>query len=177
MSKKPRPKLTTPKSPSVDELLSHPKTGHWSLKPGVEELLERDYPELIRDIDRIAGRIRASRQKRRATLAQEFRDLRDQYTEHTLDKLSRMAEDDPGLLWYLQQRGDLARITLALMLSRRRQRRWSPSQDEIAGLVDRVAEGTSVYKARKRVAKMLNKSEAAVKKAHSRSKKRNNEDR
>jgi hypothetical protein len=73
-----------------------------------------------------------------------------------------------------QQPEDLAEITLALMWSRRKQRRWKPSQDEIASFVDHVAEGgMSVYKARKLVAKMLGRNEAAVKQAHVRNKKNN----
>jgi len=140
----------------------------------VDELLEM--PEAARALNRVAESIRMNHQKRRAALAREFQALRERYSEHDLDKVARMVEADPGLLRYLQQRGELVELTLALVLSRRKHgRRWKPSQDEIVDLVDRVAEGTSSRnKAYPRVARILGPgtTESAVKQADIRARKK-----
>jgi hypothetical protein len=80
-----------------------------------------------------------------------------------LDKLSALAENDPGFLSYLQARNELVPITLALMLSRRKQQRSKPSEEEIVSLVNRVAEDTSTSQAYRRVARWLHMTEDAVK--------------
>src|SRR5262245_18962560 len=165
----------SPKSPDEHRSLRSVPRSKRKVKL-VEELLET--PETAHALDRIAESIRMDRQKRQAALTRKFQALRERYTEHELDKVARMVEEDPGLLLYWQQRGELVDLSLALVLSRRKHgKRWSPWPNEIAALVDRVAESTSRNKARKRVAKMLGKSEDAVKKSDSRSKKRYNEDR
>jgi hypothetical protein len=147
-------------------------------------------PLIADGIERIAAQIRINRRKKRAALAQMFRALSDRYTEDALDKLSQRAVDDPGVVWSLLRRQpkdladlvettpglkDLVEITLALMLSRRKQRRWKPSQKEIADFAHHVAEGNgiSLYAAYKRVGKMLGMSEAAVKQAEGRKRKNN----
>jgi len=153
-----------PKLPSVDALLSHPDTGHRSLR-GVpadkcrvkfpEELLET--PETARPLDRVAGQIRATRQKWRAERARMFQALRERYTERDLDRLTQMVEEEPGLVRYWQQRGELAELFIAVMLSRRehaKRRPWKPSQAEIHDFVDHfVAEGMTPEEAIERVKK------------------------
>lgn len=141
----------------------------------MEELLEK--PETARALDRIAESTRMDRQKRQAALTRKFQALRERYTEHDLDKVARMVEEDPGLLLYWQQRGELVDLSLALVLSRRKHgKRWKPSPDEIVDLVDRVAEETSSrYGAYPRVARILGAgwNENSVKQADIRARKKN----
>ena len=142
-----------------------PERARWARD--VRQILEEDYPELIRDSAHRVKQTRANRPKRRAALVKEFQAQVGQLDKRALEKFCWMVMDDPGLLLYLQQRNLLAPITFYLMrVYLVKKPRWSPSGDEIGSIVQRLTDHLSQTRAYKVVAGWTGKPVETVRSGH-----------
>jgi hypothetical protein len=140
----------------------------------VDQILEEDYPELIRDSVRDVVETRANRPQRQAALIKEFHALVGPLSERNLETFCWMAMEDPGWLLYLQGRKLLAPITFYLMRAHLKGKpRWSPSDHEIGSMRDRM-EHLSNARAFRVLARATRQSPEAVRAHYKRYKKTKN---